>query len=162
VARGASPPVTWRMFAIRHILLPTDFSPLARRAATVARVLAETHQATLHVVHVLEPAAREPVLVPEGGVVLPQENPSETAQPALETFVREGLADLRTPLVAKLLLGAADLEITRYAGEIPVDLIVIGTHGRGIMRRILLGSISKNVLEHATCPVLMVPPAAET
>ncbi len=52
--------------------------------------------------------------------------------------------------------------ICAYGHEIGADLIVLGTHARGLARRLLLGSVSKDVLEHAGCPVLMVPQTART
>ena len=65
--------------------------------------------------------------------------------------------------MTKVLEGAPDLQICRYAAETAIDFIVIGTHARGLVRRIFLGSVSKAVVEHAPCPVLMVPlTAAET
>ena len=59
--------------------------------------------------------------------------------------------------MTKVLEGAPDLQISRYAADAAIDLIVIGTHARGLVRRIFLGSVSKAVMEHAPCPVLMVP-----
>ncbi|MBK8269112.1 MAG: universal stress protein [Planctomycetes bacterium] len=61
---------------------------------------------------------------------------------------------------SEILVGQPFSEICRYAAGQACDLIVIGSHARGIVHRIFMGSVSKAVLEHASCPVLMVPLAA--
>ncbi|MDD4868560.1 MAG: universal stress protein [Mycobacterium sp.] len=147
------------MVAIRQILLPTDFSVLADHAARYARSLAETYQASLHVLHVVS-AVLVPVPGPEVGTVamaVPSDASVAEAQETLERFVQNHLSGLAVPVVTKVLEGAPDLQISRYAADAAIDLIVIGTHARGLVRRIFLGSVSKAVVEHATCPVLMVP-----
>jgi nucleotide-binding universal stress UspA family protein len=65
--------------------------------------------------------------------------------------------DSPVPPVVVVRVGLEWETIARYAEEAGIDLIVIGTHARSVMKRILLGSTSKAVLEHAPCPVLMVP-----
>jgi nucleotide-binding universal stress UspA family protein len=147
------------MVAIRQILLPTDFSVLADHAARYARSLAEAYHASLHVLHVVS-AVLVPVPGPEVGTVamaVPSDGSVAEAEEALERFVHKQLSGLTVPIVTKVLEGAPDLQISRYAAEAAIDLIVIGTHARGLVRRIFLGSVSKAVMEHAPCPVLMVP-----
>jgi nucleotide-binding universal stress UspA family protein len=148
------------MFKLENILLPTNFSELSHHAAAYAKYLAETYEATLHVVHVIA-SEWEPMLVPESGAILPAEDVRAIAERSLESFVRNSLAGVTRPVVAKVLAGAEAREITRYASEAAIDLIVIGTHARGVVKRIFLGSISKAVLENAPCPVLMVPIVAQ-
>ena len=58
----------------------------------------------------------------------------------------------------RLLFGAAPEAILRLAEEEQVDLIVMGSHGRGWLGRLLMGSVAENVMRHATCPVLIVKP----
>jgi universal stress protein A len=147
------------MMSIRHILLPTDYSDLARSAAVYARSLAEMCAATLHVLHVVE---RVPAAVPGpeiNGVALAVPGPEAlaAAQEATSRFIQDHLGGLCVPVVARVLEGAPYVQIARYAAEASIDLIVIGTHARGVVKRIFLGSTSKAVLEHAPCPVLMVP-----
>ena len=50
----------------------------------------------------------------------------------------------------------------RVAAELKVDVIVVGSHGRGAIARILLGSVSEQVVRHAPCPVLVVRPEPES
>lgn len=150
------------MVTIQRVLLPTDFTEVAENAVPFARSLAERYGAALHVVHVCESVATS-VPVPEAGGAVMMLAPNENElKDLLEQFVRERLSGIRVPVVTAILKGSRATEITRYAKETGVDLIVIGTHLRGVMNRIIFGSVSKSVLEHAHCPVLMVPPAAAT
>jgi nucleotide-binding universal stress UspA family protein len=118
--------------------------------------------ATLHVVHVVE---RVPAVIPgpeTNAVALAVPGPEALveAREATDRFVHDHLADLTVPLLTRVLEGTPHLQIARYAAEASIDLIVIGTHARGVVKRILFGSKSKSVLEHAPCPVLMVPTVA--
>ncbi|MBU0718873.1 MAG: universal stress protein [Planctomycetes bacterium] len=144
------------MFTIQRILVPTDFSELSRHAALHARSLAETHRAALHVVHVI-PSDWEPTLVPEVGTIMPAEQVRDRAKKLLDTFISNSLAGLDSPITTSVLSGTEAGEISRYASEEAIDVIVVGTHARGLVKRIFRGSISKAVLEKAPCPVLMVP-----
>ncbi len=144
---------------IRHVLLPTDYSNLARNAAVYARSLAELYRATLHVVHVLErvPAAAPGPDVTGLALGVPGPEALAAVQEATSRFVEDHLPDLAIPVVTRVLEGSPDIQIARYAAGASIDLIVIGTHARGVVKRIFLGSTSKSVLEHAPCPVMMVP-----
>jgi nucleotide-binding universal stress UspA family protein len=142
-----------------RILLPTDFSALARRAAAVACSIANEQDAELHVVHVLAPT---PILVPSPETVPPAilaPDPQETARAGkqMDIFVREVLPTLAKPPVTHLLEGFPHQVIARYATDAQIDLIVLGTHGCGLLTRIFVGSTSKSIMENVSCPVLMVP-----
>jgi nucleotide-binding universal stress UspA family protein len=145
----------------KHILLPTDFSELAQHAACYARYLAETSQAALHVLHV-RTSVLTPGPAPELGMGVDVFVPDEAElQSSLDRFIAEHLGGTTAPLIAQLLIGSPAGQIAEYARTADIDLIVIGTHARGLVNRILLGSVSKTVLESAHCPVLMVPLAAK-
>jgi nucleotide-binding universal stress UspA family protein len=58
---------------------------------------------------------------------------------------------------AEVVVGPAAFEIVRYANERAADVIVLGSHGRGVIRRFLLGGVAERVLREAACPVLVVP-----
>lgn len=66
------------------------------------------------------------------------------------------------PLETRRAIGAAGKEIVRLATEEGFDLIVMGTHGRGEVAHLLLGSVTEKVVRRAACPVLTVGPRAET
>jgi nucleotide-binding universal stress UspA family protein len=60
-------------------------------------------------------------------------------------------------VTAHVVVGRPDTEIVRFAQECGADFIVMGTHGYGGVKRLLLGSVADNVVRQATCPVLVVP-----
>ena len=124
------------------IILATDFSPAAREAERLAGELVRQAGATLHLVHVL------PLL----------SSPGEAAQ-RLATV--EGALGSGLQRVTALLFGSAARAIVAYAHERGADLIVVGTHGRTGVSRLLMGSVAEAVARLAPCPVLTVPAAAE-
>lgn len=149
------------MAAISRILLPTGFAALSRQAAVYAGLLATAFEARLHVVHVVPhsalivdhslPAAPAPLAGPA-----PEEQRAD-ARRRLEGFVRDvlpGLADRTTTFAA---IGGVVDELLRYVHDARIDLVVMGTHADGMMKRMIRGSIGKSVLEGAPCPVLLVP-----
>lgn len=156
------------MIPTKKILAPTDFSELAEHALHFALDLARAYKAELHVLHVVTPSEATPVAVSgavgdgAGGLVLLEtaEEVASRRAKELTSYVESRCGGLPNPTVTCVRIGAAWQEIARYADEVAVDLIVIGSHARGVMQRILLGSTSKAVLEHVACPVLMAPIAA--
>ena len=145
---------------VKRVVVATDFSDGAERALTVAIRFAKLLGATVDIVHVY-PMAASGVLSPIPGVVpMPPTPPDvmdeiERRLEALATQVREaGVNGLTTSLEGR----AAD-EIVGYANRVPADLIVMGTHGRTGIRRVLLGSVAEQVLRQARSPLLVVPPA---
>lgn len=147
------------MSLFKRILLPTNFSELAAHAAVFARGLAEEYSATLYVLHACQPVVSPaPAVGPELGVGVVALAPNEAElQAELRTFVRVALGGICVPIATELRAGPPAQVITDYAREAAVDLIVMGTHARGGVTRFFLGSVSKAVMEHAGCPVLMVP-----
>lgn len=137
--------------SIRRILFVTDFSEPARKAQLYAQALAEKYGAQLYAFH----AVSEEVFVPTPDVAeqwLKAE--TERARQQLATELRDVPS-----AVLEVRQGNAVQEIIKYAGEQNVDLIVIGTHGRGGLSHVLLGSIAEKVVRLATCPVLTVHPS---
>jgi nucleotide-binding universal stress UspA family protein len=85
-----------------------------------------------------------------------QEQLSSDARELLDAEVEQVKAQGGTVAEAHLGVGAPDREIVNLAEEIGVGLIVLGSRGRGGIRRALMGSVSNSVVRHAHCPVLMV------
>jgi nucleotide-binding universal stress UspA family protein len=140
----------------RKILLPVDFSPLSELAARYVARLADAFGSRVHVLHVV-PTETLVATLPEQGssfVTSPQQRIAETER-QLDRFVAEHLP---RPLVDKRsVCGTPAPEIAREAREVGADLIVMGTHAEGVVRRLVFGSVSKSVLESAPCAVLLVP-----
>jgi nucleotide-binding universal stress UspA family protein len=135
------------------ILHPADFSNCSDCAFQIAADLARQNAATLLVLHVVETLGPENVTFGEAASQLEPEGYRQR----LETDLR-----CRAPapegIETRYLLAAGDSagEIQRVAREHSCDLIVMGTHGRTGLRRLLMGSIAEKVVRQAPCPVLVV------
>jgi nucleotide-binding universal stress UspA family protein len=141
----------WRpevtVIRIQKILYPTDFSSYSNQAYFHAISLAEKHAAALTVVFVFNPDANEPG--PKGDVE------------ANRRYWRSQLEQIRplNPGIAvqhAFLEGDPAAEIVRYARESGSDVVVMGTHGRTGLERLLLGSVAEKVLRDAACTVMVV------
>ncbi len=148
------------MIAIKKILFPTDFSECAKTAQEYAWALAGQFQAELHVLNVL---ADVMMMMPEPGsaLSLPQNyllDLKTEAEKALDKVFPDAAKSGRK-VIRVLRMGNPFVEIVRYAAETNIDLIVVGTHGRGAIAHMLLGSVAEKVVRKAKCPVLTVRPA---
>jgi nucleotide-binding universal stress UspA family protein len=135
------------MIHIRRILYPTDFSSHSNQAYFHAVTLAESHGANLTVMFVHTPAFRAPETVGRGG------EPGAYWRDQLEQ-IRP--VDSRIPVRHVVVEGDPAAEIVRYAENAAIDLIVMGTHGRTGLERLLMGSVAEKVMREAPCSVLVV------
>lgn len=137
------------------ILHPTDFSAGSQDAAQVARSLAREVGARLVLMHVA------PLKVLMDGTVAAEMDP-RYYQDALDA-ARASLdgPDLKYPVETRLAHGFEADGILTTAQEVRCDLIVMGTHGRNSLSRLLLGSVSESVLPKADCPVMVVKPSQQ-
>ncbi|MBL8796775.1 MAG: universal stress protein [Planctomycetia bacterium] len=138
------------MLAIHNILHPTDFSERSDHAFKLACALARDHGALLTIAHVLAP----PVVVPVDGVV--PVIPEDLEDQARARLLQVVPTDPKVRVERKLVLGDASHEIIALANQLRCDLIVLGTHGRTGLGRLLMGSVAETVLRKAECPVLTV------
>jgi nucleotide-binding universal stress UspA family protein len=143
------------MIAVRNILHPTDFSEQSRGAFDMACVLAKACGAKLTVLHVVQPM----VSVGEMGAV-PMPVPPEMEAAVREQLMQVRPADSGVAVEHLLADGDAVFEILEAAREKKADLIVMGTHGRTGLGRLLMGSVAEMVVRKAPCAVLTVKPAA--
>lgn len=143
------------MIALKNILVPSDFSGCSDAAVRYGLELARAFDATLHLLHVVEDPNTTP-WAGEGFVVSLDE--------VLQQFQDEGRARLlaaipqadRGRVVVACPIASPVAEILRYAEHECVDLIVMGTHGRGFVAHALIGSVAERVVRRAACPVLTV------
>lgn len=140
------------------ILVPTDFSELAKPALSYAKGLAEAFDAQLHCLHVVDDAyqywsAIGPESLPIGP---PPDEMIELGRKRLARFCTEQLADLKRPVTTHVAYGRPFAEIIAYAREHKIDLIVMSTHGRGAIAHALLGSTTEKVVRKACCAVLTI------
>ncbi len=145
------------MIAVKHVLVATDFSKPSEVALEYGRHFARAFGAALHVLHVAEnvmarfAADAYPMVLPEL-----QRDLELAAGQRLEATLTED--DRRTlhlvPVVRTSAAPAA--AIVDYARETGIDLIILGTHGRGAMAHLFVGSVAERVVRSAPCPVLTV------
>jgi nucleotide-binding universal stress UspA family protein len=136
------------MIRIKKILYPTDFSSYSNQAYFHAISLAEKHNASLTVLFVYNPDS----------TTTPGSQGDEVADRRYWQGQLEQIrpVDTRIPVSHVLLEGDPASEIVRYGRDAGIDLIVMGTHGRTGVERLLMGSVAEKVLRDAPCSVLVV------
>lgn len=138
---------------LERVLFPTDFSETSQQAFEYACDLARRFDAGLHLLHVVQDPRSQAWAGETSGIVIPDllEAWRADAQRRLGELSPEGVRTERA-----IRVGHAFVEIVQYAGANGIDLIVMGTHGRGPVKHMLLGSVAEKVVRKAPCPVLTV------
>lgn len=142
------------MLPIHTILHPTDYSELSRPAFDLACALARNFDAELVVCHVSPPPV---VAAGEAGAVA--DVPTGETEPKTALLEQVKPDDPRVRVTHRLLRGDPATEIARLAVESGAGLIVVGTHGRSGLSRLLVGSVAEGVMRAAPCPVVTVKAA---
>lgn len=141
-----------------RILLPSDFSDAVLPAARCACELARRFQAALHCIHVVDDGYQYwSAMGPEPVIVGPP--PDELiagARQRLQRFCADHLHSIPSAPVQFVSIGRPFAEIISYASEQRIELIVMGTHGRGAIAQALLGGTTEKVVRKACCAVLTV------
>jgi nucleotide-binding universal stress UspA family protein len=122
------------------VVVATDFSKSGDTAVAYACWLARMLPARLHLLHV---------------------SPSAKVDEALKALDQLVPAEWRDRTECHVRVGQADTEIERYLAATAPDLIVMGTHARGVWRRFFTRDTAGQLLHHATCPVCFVPPKVQ-
>lgn len=154
------------MSKIRKILFPTDFSETAQNAFQYCLQMADFYKAEIVLLHVVYPEYEMmdlPVMATKA-----TKDKLEAARSALQSFsgltvhqVQEGAGLSTLPVVQnEVEVGAPVGVITKIAARDEVDLILLGTKGEHNALERTLGSVTTGVIEHAHCPVLVIPEAA--
>jgi nucleotide-binding universal stress UspA family protein len=146
------------MIALRNVLVATDFGEASGTALLYGRELARRFNATLHVLHVVDDLSAR-VMTASG---LPYD--VSPAQRDIETQARRQLDGLIAgENASELAIETAQITSTSpadaivlYAKDAHVDLIIVGTRGRGGLTHFFLGSVAERVVRTAPCPVLTV------
>ena len=145
----------------KTILVACDFSEASKAAIACSRELARKFDATMHLVHVVVdpsglPWTAEAFALPLSDLIPGwQEEARRDLLESLPPEERPGVT-VATPV------GTPYREIIQYAKNHHVDLIVMGTHGRGALEHFVLGSVAERVVRKAPCAVLTVPHPATT
>ena len=150
--------------AIKNILVLTDFSDCSRLGLLYAVAVARRYDATLHVAHALLPevltiGVAEPYSVMPSNPPATFEEPRRLAKAEMTKFIEsvpwQGVEHREMVCPGDVSSIISDL----VAGN-DVDLIVVGTHGRKGVGKLLMGSVAQEILHTASCPVLTVGPMA--
>jgi nucleotide-binding universal stress UspA family protein len=144
------------MIDLRRILVPTDFSESSYKALTYASAFAESFGAELYLLHVVQDLS---LFLPDAVSGMPPYLPPAdqmlaTVRESLDRLARERLDRLTVHRLARE--GSPFAEIISCAKENAIDLIIMGTHGRGLLAHMLMGSVAEKVVRKAPCPVLTV------
>ena len=145
------------MINVKNILVPTDFEQTSVHALTYGRELARLFTATIHIVHAVDdvfalPGGTEGTLASFPRL---QQELEQSARTQLEQLLTDDdrKAGAKTVVVAS---SSPAQSIVDYARDAKIDLIVMGTHGRGGAPAFLIGSVAERVVRTAPCPVLTV------
>jgi uncharacterized protein (TIGR02284 family) len=144
------------MLPIHSILVPTDFEPRSEYAFRLACAVARDHGARVTVLHVVPP----PMAAYVGGVMTPEPERNDERWAKLR---QQYPSEPQVPVEHLLAEGDPATMILQVAAQNHCDLIVLATHGRTGLGRVLLGSVAEEVVRRAPCPVVTVktPPEAE-
>ncbi len=148
-------PRTATRVVFKNILFATDFSDASHRALLHALAMAKRYESKLTVVHVASPETQTPIPMEPVPLELDWQK-----QRAAECMARlEEFEPLRLfPHQTMLKQGNPWLEMSAIIEDAGIDLVVVGTRGRGVFGTLVLGSFADQVLRHASCPVLTVGP----
>ena len=146
------------MICLKRILVPTDFSDSARHALTYGISFAREYDAELLLLHVVETVpvgyASDLFPVPMAEVFQELSGYAKTELGKVADEARGKGVTVRETVVQ----GKPSAEIARVAADEKVDMIVLGTHGKGMLDKAIFGSTTERVVRRAPCPVLTVRP----
>ncbi|MDA8241019.1 MAG: universal stress protein [Nitrospiraceae bacterium] len=141
---------------IKKILFATDFSEGSSHALPYAVDMARRYGAKLYIIHVIFDVAKTVGwYVPHVSIDEIYQDMEKSAKAELEKIFLDEMRGLQG-VEHIVLKGIPNEEITKFAGENEIDLIVLGTHGRRGIDRVLFGSTAEQVVRNAPCPVLSV------
>lgn len=150
--------------AIQKILFPVDLSEVSPRIAPYVKEVAERFAAEVHILFVARLFEYfTSIYVPHPSIKTFQGEIFKGAEKRLKEFTESSFKDL--PVKAKVVPGDPAEEILKYSQSEGMDLIIIGTHGRKGLERVVFGSVADRVVKKSPVPVLTVnpygrPPAA--
>ena len=145
------------MIKISNVLVATDFGPASDSALMYGREFARTFGARLHVLHIVENpmmyAGADAVGVDFARI---QSDLKAAAQQALDCSVTAEDRQQLNAVTAIRTGGTPAHQVVAYAKLNGIDVIIMGTHGRGLISHVLMGSVAEKVVRIAPCPVLTV------
>jgi universal stress protein E len=146
----------------RRVLAPVDLSPISggafRCGLHLLAQLAGPQEVQVQAVYALSFLDAAALRQRTGGI--PLEQTESLAAEELRRFVLENRPEAPFNVETRVLPGEARMEILQALEENPADLLILGTHGRGGLDRLVLGSVASTVTRKASCSVLLIPPDA--
>lgn len=142
---------------MKNIAVGIDFSDLAEPVLEHAAELAKALGAHLHLVHIYAP---EPDFVGYAEYAYPGVDEREEELREEKNKIREWIDDLKSKGIdasGYMREGDTVHGLLEFVEKREASMLVIGTHGRGIVERLLLGSVAEGIIRHATLPVVVVP-----
>lgn len=144
------------MTNIKNILFPTDFSENSNYAFDYALDLAKKFGARLYILHVIhELIDTTGFYVPNISLDKLQNDLVKGAEEMMGRFIKERMGDFKEYETMNI-IGLPHIEVMNVAKDKGIDMIVMGTHGRTGIDRVLFGSTAEKVVKKAPCPVLTV------
>jgi nucleotide-binding universal stress UspA family protein len=141
------------MIQLNSVLVAFDFGEMSQQVLVYGQSLTRSFGGRLHVLHVAD------VIATTGSQLYPDHpgDPEMRAEALALKHLRSLVPDGSATLAVRISASPANA-IVEYARSIHADAIVVGTHGRDGVPRILMGSVAELVVRHAPCPVLVVRP----
>jgi nucleotide-binding universal stress UspA family protein len=145
------------MIRLENILVATDFGPASESALNYGRQLARSFGARLHVIHVVDNTITWTAVdgIATDFAMLQAEIEDGAREKLRSLLSDEDRHELRAVQVIRTATSPA-YAIVAYAKDSQADLLIMGTHGRGVMGHLLMGSVAEKVVRIAPCPVLTV------
>jgi universal stress protein A len=146
------------MIAMKKVLVATDFGPASETALTYGRALAAQLGAELHVLHVTENVYLAAASGYGQAYIPPeiQRDIERAAQAQTEALITDEDRETLRAKAVTVTFNTPAAAIVEYAKNNAIDLIVVGTHGRGAFSHLFMGSVAERVVRTAPCPVLTV------
>ncbi|MCB9616252.1 MAG: universal stress protein [Sandaracinus sp.] len=147
-------------FPPKHVVVASDLSESSRTALDTAGFFAREHGAKLELLHVFDPSPYVPLALPASGSQLMSQAAKEmreTAEKGLQEQAEAAFPGLEVSVTCLRREDAGE-GISEHAKAVGADLIIVGSHGRTGLKRVLLGSVAERVVRLSTCPVLVVRP----
>jgi nucleotide-binding universal stress UspA family protein len=140
----------------KNILLATDFSEVSRNSLPYAAAIASRFGSKIYLVHVVPPEARMPIPIEPMPAELDRARLNAGAE--MKAFLHgDWLGDI--PHEVLLEEGPVWDVLSELIQRNEIDLLVLGTHGRGGLKKVILGSVAEELFRLASCPVLTIGPA---
>lgn len=152
------------MIKIERILVPVDFSEGSQKALRYAHEIARDRSSKVYVLHVINQRIIDAIRDMsakgyKGEFVEVVKKVVQERTEELEAFVPPAMRE-EVEVVFEILKGKPAQEVINFAKENKIDLIILGSVGRSALETVLVGSVARNVSNHAPCPVLLVRPVA--